>query len=171
MSNIPTSDLESLIQLFHDNDWQEMHFRADSLELFLSKDPSRQRSSTNPRPITDASNLKLMEEREEHADRQPPPQKQKPERGPPTEKEDRSHENTVVIRAPSLGTFYRAPKPGAATFCEVGQKVSEDSELCLIEVMKLFTTVRAGQKGIVREICVNDGEMVEFDQPLFVIEL
>jgi biotin carboxyl carrier protein len=74
------------------------------------------------------------------------------------------------VRAPSLGTFYSAPKPGAPKFADVGAQVEAQSELCLIEVMKLFTTMRAGIAGVVREIHVKDGDLVEFDQPLFLIE-
>jgi acetyl-CoA carboxylase biotin carboxyl carrier protein len=69
-----------------------------------------------------------------------------------------------------LGTFYRAPKPGAASFVEIGQAVVPETELCLVEVMKLFTTLRAGMTGIIRQILVSDGEMIETGQPLFVIE-
>ena len=76
----------------------------------------------------------------------------------------------VQIRAPSLGTFYRAPKPGAPKFVEVGATVTPESDLCLIEVMKLFTTLRSGVSGTVREVYVQDGELVEFDQPLFLIQ-
>ena len=76
----------------------------------------------------------------------------------------------LVIRAPNLGTFYRAPKPGAPPYVEVGQRVEPDTEVCLIEVMKLFAPVRAGLTGIVREIRARDGEMVEFDQALILVE-
>lgn len=76
----------------------------------------------------------------------------------------------VIVKAPSLGTFYRSPKPGAEAFTQVGEAVEADTELCLIEVMKLFTTLRAGIKGKVVKILVEDGVMVEYDQPLFVID-
>jgi biotin carboxyl carrier protein len=76
----------------------------------------------------------------------------------------------VAIRAPNLGTFYRAPKPGAAPYVELGQIVEADTEVCLIEVMKLFTPVKAGLSGRIVKICVEDGKMVEYDAPLFFIE-
>jgi acetyl-CoA carboxylase biotin carboxyl carrier protein len=76
----------------------------------------------------------------------------------------------VAIRAPNLGTFYRAPKPGAPPYVEVGQTINEDTEICLIEVMKLFAPVAAGVRGVVREVLVKDGQMVEFDAPLMLIE-
>jgi acetyl-CoA carboxylase biotin carboxyl carrier protein len=76
----------------------------------------------------------------------------------------------MTVRAPTLGTFYRAPKPGAAPYVKVGQHVDPTTELCLIEVMKLFTSVLARVSGVVREVLVGDTELVEFDQALFLIE-
>jgi acetyl-CoA carboxylase biotin carboxyl carrier protein len=78
--------------------------------------------------------------------------------------------NWVAVTAPNLGTFYRAPKPGAAPYVETGQKVRADTEVCLIEVMKLFTAVRAGTSGVIRQICVADGQMVEYGQTLLYID-
>lgn len=71
-----------------------------------------------------------------------------------------------TVPAPFLGTFYRAPKPGAAPYIEVGAEVREDSIIGIIEVMKLMNTVRAGVQGRVAEIFVADGQLVEYGQPL-----
>ena len=79
-------------------------------------------------------------------------------------------EGMVAVRAPNLGTFYRAPKPGAPAYVEVGQQIDAGTEVCLIEVMKLFTPVKAGVAGTVREVCVDDAAMVEFEQVLVIIE-
>lgn len=76
---------------------------------------------------------------------------------------------TAVV-APNLGTFYRAPKPGAAPFVEIGQKVAADTEICLIEVMKLFTSVKAGIAGTVRQIVASDAQLVEGGEVLLYIE-
>jgi acetyl-CoA carboxylase biotin carboxyl carrier protein len=70
------------------------------------------------------------------------------------------------VVAPLLGTFYRAPKPGAAPFVEVGAEVSEDTVIGIIEVMKLMNTVRAGRRGRVTELLAADGALVEYGQPL-----
>ncbi|PKP99641.1 MAG: acetyl-CoA carboxylase, biotin carboxyl carrier protein, partial [Alphaproteobacteria bacterium HGW-Alphaproteobacteria-13] len=78
-------------------------------------------------------------------------------------------EGAQIVRAPYLGTFYRAPKPGSAPYVEVGSRVTSESELCLVEVMKLFTTVRAADDGIVHAVLADDGALVEADQALFVI--
>jgi len=64
----------------------------------------------------------------------------------------------------------RSPKPGAPPYVKLGQRIEPMTELCLIEVMKLFTTVFAGVTGVVRQVMVEDSELVEFDQALFLIE-
>ena len=77
--------------------------------------------------------------------------------------------DAVIITAPNLGTFYRAPKPGAAPYVEVGATFAVGDELCLIEVMKLFTSVRAEQPGRLLAILAEDGAMVEAGLPLFAM--
>jgi acetyl-CoA carboxylase biotin carboxyl carrier protein len=74
-----------------------------------------------------------------------------------------------IVNAPNLGTFYRAPKPGAAPYVEIGDTVAEGEELCLIEVMKLFTAVRAEAAGRLHAVLAEDGSMVEAGQPLFAL--
>lgn len=75
----------------------------------------------------------------------------------------------TAIRAPNLGTFYRSPKPGSAPFVEVGQHVGVDTEVCLLEVMKLFTSVKAGVSGTIKQVCAIDAQLVEGDTILFYI--
>jgi acetyl-CoA carboxylase biotin carboxyl carrier protein len=70
------------------------------------------------------------------------------------------------IASPLLGTFYRAPKPGAPPFVEVGSSVEADTVIAIVEVMKLMNTVRAGLRGTVTEILATDGELVEYGQAL-----
>ncbi|MES2493397.1 MAG: biotin/lipoyl-containing protein [Pseudomonadota bacterium] len=75
----------------------------------------------------------------------------------------------IAIRAPNLGTFYRSPKPGASPFVEIGQHVSAETEVCLLEVMKLFTSVKAGVTGTIKRVCAVDAQLVEGDTILFYI--
>lgn len=74
------------------------------------------------------------------------------------------------LPSPLLGTFYRAPRPGAPPFVEVGSEVQEDTVVAIIEVMKLMNSVRAGVRGKVTAIHVADGTLVEYGQPLLRIE-
>ena len=73
------------------------------------------------------------------------------------------------VRAPLLGIFYRAPRPGAPPFVEAGARVAPDSIVGIIEVMKLMNTVRAGESGVVREIRARDGALVEYGEILLTI--
>jgi len=74
-----------------------------------------------------------------------------------------------VVKAPMVGTFYRAPNPGSPPFVQVGQSVKEGEALCIIEAMKLLNEIEADVSGLIKEILVENGEPVEFGQPLFVI--
>ncbi|MCG2621186.1 acetyl-CoA carboxylase biotin carboxyl carrier protein [Arthrobacter sp. I2-34] len=76
----------------------------------------------------------------------------------------------IAVTAPMLGTFYSAPKPGEPAFVKVGDVVDADSVLCIVEVMKLMNSVSAGAAGEVSAVFVNDGDLVEFEQPLFAIK-
>ncbi len=78
-------------------------------------------------------------------------------------------EGEVIIRAPMLGTFYRASSPGEKAFVEVGQKVKAHDSVGVIEVMKLFNSIQAGVDGTVVRIEVENASLVEFDQALIVI--
>ena len=153
MGNISSQDLDALIALFQDSTWTELRLVVGETTLVLSKNagadldertialPSEARAKTDPRGTTALAS--------------PAPA---------------IRDGWAVVRAPSLGTFYRSPKPGSPPYCEAGQAIGSQQELGLLEVMKLFTTVRSGVAGTVREILAKDEEMVEFDQPLFVIE-
>ena len=74
------------------------------------------------------------------------------------------------IKAPLVGTVYLAPSPDAAAFVKVGQTVNKGQVVCLVEAMKTFNHVKSTEAGVIKEICVEDGHAVEFDQPLFVID-
>ena len=164
MSTPTPRDVEALMELFERSDWKELDLRMDGFELYLSKESGRRRSGGTPGSAhreLDAG----------HGDQQtvsagvagsaqaPAPM---PVAAVPS--------HWIAVKAPNLGTFYRAPKPGAAPYVEIGQAVDAENEVCLIEVMKLFTSVRAGVAGTVRQIVVQDAEMVEHDQVLLYIE-
>ena len=75
-----------------------------------------------------------------------------------------------VVKSPMVGTFYRSPSPGAASFIELGQAVKPGDTLCIIEAMKLLNEIEAEVGGTVKQILVENGQPVEYGQPLFIIE-
>ena len=141
--SIDRKEVEALIRLFERSDWHELRLQTDGLKLVLSKDADA--AALGQAAEADASTAQAQ---------------------PDAPLAD----GLVPITAPNLGTFYRAPKPGAAPYVEVGQRIGAATEVCLIEVMKLFTPVRAGVSGRIAAACVEDGEMVEFGAPLFLVE-
>jgi acetyl-CoA carboxylase biotin carboxyl carrier protein len=74
-----------------------------------------------------------------------------------------------IIKSPMVGTFYRSSAPGAAPYVEVGSSVKEGDTLCLVEAMKLMNEIDADTSGVIKQILVENGQPVEFGQPLFVI--
>lgn len=84
----------------------------------------------------------------------------------PAEEEIPGHK----ITSPMVGTFYRSPSPGAPSFADVGKHVNEGDTLCIIEAMKILNQIEADVSGTVKAILVENGQPVEFGQPLFIIE-
>ncbi|MDR6741883.1 acetyl-CoA carboxylase biotin carboxyl carrier protein [Herbaspirillum sp. 1173] len=74
-----------------------------------------------------------------------------------------------IVKSPMVGTFYRSSAPGAPAFVEVGKEVKEGDTLCIIEAMKLLNEIDADKGGVVKQILVENGQAVEFGQPLFVL--
>ncbi len=74
-----------------------------------------------------------------------------------------------VVKSPMVGTFYRSASPGSKAFVDVGQSVNSGETVCIIEAMKLLNEIEADQSGIIKAILVENGQPVEFGQPLFVI--
>lgn len=75
-----------------------------------------------------------------------------------------------IVRSPMVGTFYRTPSPDAKAFVEVGQKVNVGDPLCIVEAMKMMNQIEADKSGVVKAILLENGQPVEFDEPLVVIE-
>jgi acetyl-CoA carboxylase biotin carboxyl carrier protein len=74
-----------------------------------------------------------------------------------------------IVKSPMVGTFYRAPSPGAKVFVDIGDRVSPGDTLCIIEAMKLLNEIEADQGGVVKEAYVENGQPVEYGEPLFLI--
>lgn len=161
MTKATPEDIKSIIDIFDDSNWAELHIHSDEFEIHLAKDPAarsrlRVTGSIAPEPNP--------------APPRAPAAAAKLSAAPAAAAATAVPEGMLIVRAPNLGTFYKAPKPGARPYVEIGERVEPDTEICVIEVMKLFTSVRAGVTGIVRQAFVSDAELVEFDQPLFMIE-
>jgi acetyl-CoA carboxylase biotin carboxyl carrier protein len=156
VSGVSRDDLDALVQIFESSSWDRLDLVLADVELHISKSGSQVSHSEVPRPVDREAPERAVTKSVRGSDA--------------AERPVEVPHGMLEIRAPHLGTFYRAPKPGAPPYIEMGQKVSPETEVCLLEVMKLFTTLRAGLSGIVRKVCVTDSTLVEGGQALFLIE-
>jgi acetyl-CoA carboxylase biotin carboxyl carrier protein len=78
--------------------------------------------------------------------------------------------NTITIKSPMIGTFYRSPSPGKPAFVEIGSEIEPGKPVCIIEAMKLFNEIESEVKGRIVKIMADDASPVEYDQPLFLVE-
>lgn len=152
---IPSPELDALMLEFSRSDIRELHIRSGDFELYLSSDvsaPTVFKTVNASRAIgaADLPETVIVQTTTKSAAPDVPV-------------------DAFIICAPNLGTFYRAPKPGAENYVEVGSVVLEGDELCLIEVMKLFTSVQSQAAGTIHSVLAEDGAMVEAGQPLFAI--
>ena len=81
-----------------------------------------------------------------------------------------AQESGHQVKSPMVGTFYRSASPGAKSFAEVGDQVKTGDTLCIIEAMKMMNQIEADAAGTIKAVLIEDGEPVEFDEPLFIIE-
>lgn len=165
---IKADEIAKIVELFYESKWKEMHIEVAGMQLFLSTDPNAR--LTTGAMVTTAAASSVMQPVDSSAVPAPQTSTPAPAAAEKPAAPEQVSANWEAITAPNLGTFYRSPKPGAAPYVEIGQSVTIDTEICLIEVMKLFTSLKAGANGVIRQICVADGDMVEAGQPLFYIE-
>jgi acetyl-CoA carboxylase biotin carboxyl carrier protein len=161
VGKVTIEDLEAFVRLFDASDWHRVEVEVDDFALVLSKTPAsgQQPAIERAGPATPTSSAgRTVREVSTATPVVPSPT------------QAIAPEGCVAIRAPHLGTFYRSPKPGAAPYIEVGQTVTAETEVCLLEVMKLFTTLRAGMSGVVRAVSARESALVESGDVLFWVE-
>jgi len=151
-------DLLRIVELVKSSDrFSEFRLKVGDIEVEL-----RRGSNAPPLPLTPAA-LPPREGRPSSPESSPA--KPQPAAPPvPTWPDD-----AIVVRSPMVGTFYRAPQPGAPPFVEPGQSVDRDTVVCIIEVMKLMNSIPANARGTVTHILVDDAAAVEAGQPLIVL--
>lgn len=150
MNEALARDLEVLARSFEAGGWRELRIETDGLSVLFSTDPAAGGLESGHPILLQAAAARPI--------------------AAPASADAAIDPAWHPVAAPNLGTFYRSPKPGAPPFVELGQRVSAQTELCLLEVMKLFTSVKAGVAGTIRRIDAADAELVEGGQMLFHIE-
>jgi acetyl-CoA carboxylase biotin carboxyl carrier protein len=149
-------DVEEILRLLDATPVEEFELQTEHFKLTLRRTAAGGGGWTQERETRSAPNILAASS----AAAAPAPAVSTPPGAPPT------HSGALEIWAPLVGTFYRAPKPGAAPFVEIGTLVTADTVVAIIETMKLMNSVYAGADGQVIEICVADGGFVEQHQVL-----
>jgi acetyl-CoA carboxylase biotin carboxyl carrier protein len=143
--SLTAADVAEIMRLVEQSGFDELTLEFDGIKLRLQRGAAAEVSSESGQqtPAVDAPKTSAL---------RPAPAAAEP--------------NVRDVASPLLGTFYRAPKPGASPFVEVGAEVEEETIVAIIEVMKLMNTVRAGVRGTVTEILVADGALAEYGETL-----
>ena len=146
-----------VLAMFQKSGWEQMHLQSGSFRLSISKTGRPQaRAESAPAVASSPATTSV-------------PPISTPAT-PPTPAAPAVDPRWQIVKAPMLGHFYAAPKPGAPPFVTLGQQVAADDTVAILEVMKLMNHVKAGIAGRIAQIAVGNGELVEFDQVLLYID-
>lgn len=156
--SISFGDVAEILKAIDQSQADEIELDLDGFRLVV-----RKRSGGTQPTIFEKSNIA---ETQQH---RPEPQPTEPPSSPQIQPPVDTPEGYLCVRSPMTGTFYRRPSPDEEPFVEIGSTVKQGDALCLIEVMKLFTTIEATSEGVIESIYPDDNQLVEFDQPLFLM--
>ena len=165
-------DVIQIIRYLEESDFNELRLQIGDLRIAVNRSsslspmPEVDQSITTPAPTAYSPPPAPPQPVEEPS---PAPVSNAPDAQPDVQS-DVDQGQLVSITSPMLGTFYKAPKPGEPPFVEVGTVVDEDTTVCIIEVMKLFSTIKAEKRGRIAQVCVDDGQLVEYRQTLFMLD-
>jgi acetyl-CoA carboxylase biotin carboxyl carrier protein len=167
--SLDRNEILEIMRAFDESGFDELLLEVEGLKMVLGKGASR--SGGTPNSITakmqsEAAGLQVREEKIVPA----VPLAESPREASARMMSDPIKPGLLSVKAPLMGIFYRSPKPGAPPFVSIGTYVTEDTNVCVIEVMKLFTGVRAGVRGRVVEICAENTRLVEYQQRLFLVD-
>lgn len=149
-------EIKEMIQLMQDNNLTELEIEKDDLKVRLKKATGGAIEYVQPAEPRASSGHRAAPSRESAEVKEPPA---KPAPNPKN-----------IIKSPMVGTFYTSPAPDAPVFVQAGSTVEVGQVVCIIEAMKLMNEIKAEIRGKVVEILVNNGDPVEFGQPLFIVE-
>lgn len=159
-------EVKELIELVSEKGFAEFEIEHDGFRLHISRSKEPAVIQAAPAPVILSAPLPVAQEviaPVAAAPAQPPAAPAPPVTPPPSEA------NLHLIRSPIVGTFYRSPSPNSPAFVNAGDRVEPDTVVCIIEAMKLMNEIQAETSGVIAEIYVQNGQPVEYGQPLFGI--
>ncbi|PTR14206.1 MULTISPECIES: acetyl-CoA carboxylase biotin carboxyl carrier protein [unclassified Nitrosospira] len=146
--------LKKLIDLVEESGIAELEITEGEEKVRISKSSSSAQGAVTQRVTTAPQQAPLLS----------------PPAGSPEPQAAETIPEGHIVKSPMVGTFYRSSAPGAPAFVEVGQTVKEGDTLCIVEAMKLLNEIESDKSGVIRAVLVENGQPVEYGEPLFVID-
>lgn len=153
-------DIERILELMRQHDLSEFELEREGLKLRVRKSSSGYAPLIAPMPMLSQHPVPPPG---------PPPTATGPLSPPASVPLDEPEMDLAVVKSPIVGTFYRSPEPGAASFVEVGDRVKKDQVLCIIEAMKLMNEIDSEYDGEITSVYVENGQAVQYGERLFAI--
>ena len=149
-------EIKTIVKLMSENDLTEFRIEAEDMHLCIKRGGQNSAQAVIAQPLPVAAAAPVVPA--------PAPAAPAPAAAEPAPAAG------ATIDAPIVGTFYRSSAPGMEPFAKVGMKVDPDTTVCIIEAMKVMNEIKAEKSGVIKEILVENGQPVEYGQPLFILE-
>lgn len=146
-------EIKEMIALMNENNLMELEIEKEGMRIRLKKETSGEKDSSSQ--FVAVPQFRVTQE---------------PIQSQVQTKKEETEKKLIEIKAPMVGTFYRAPSPESPHFVEVGQEIDIGQVVCIIEAMKLMNEIKSEIKGKIIEILIENGQPIEFGQALFIIE-
>lgn len=164
-------EIREIIRLIDNTSISEFNYENDGQTLTIKKGTDHVQQVVTTEPVAQAAPASAPAAQEAAPKKEETFEtKEIPKQQAMTEQTEENDEDLVEITSPMVGTFYRKPSPESDPYVEVGDKISEDTIVCIVEAMKLFNEIEAETTGEIVDILVADGELVEYGQPLFKVK-
>lgn len=155
-------EIETIVKLMSENDLTEFKIESEDMTLCLKRGSQKIAAPVVTQAIIPAAAPAPIAA----APVAPAPVVAAPEAAAPAAAPSKDK----IIESPIVGTFYRSSAPGADAFVKVGSKVDADTTVCIVEAMKVMNEIKAEKSGVIKEILIENGQPVEYGQPLFILE-
>ncbi len=162
-------EIKTIVKLMSENDLTEFKIEAEDMHLCIRRG-SQQSAVLAPQAVISAPAVAPVAAPSAAAPAPAPAAAPSAPAAAPSPAPAASVDASKIVESPIVGTFYRSSAPGADAFVKVGSKVDADTTVCIIEAMKVMNEIKAEKSGVIKEILVENGQPVEFGQPLFILE-
>ncbi|MFS0575150.1 acetyl-CoA carboxylase biotin carboxyl carrier protein [Sporosarcina sp. 179-K 3D1 HS] len=165
-------EIREIIKLIDQSSIEKFSYESDGTKVELTKGGGHQTSYVSAPETAAVAPVQQQQQaaQQPQAEQAPAVQQEEPQAQAPAASTEADNANLHKITSPMVGTFYSASSPEAPAYVKAGDKVESESIVCIVEAMKLFNEIEAEVSGEIVEILVEDGQLVEYGQPLFLVK-